>query len=102
MEDLTLIKFKVTNTLFGYPQPFISGGSIVILVQEGRIQFSLYNEATESSPYPSFSHPKVEGENKKLEFEVMGLIKKKHPQYLDSIVSIVLTCPPSIAERIVW
>jgi hypothetical protein len=102
MEDLTLIKFKVTNKLFGYPQPFIPDGSIVILIQEGRIEFSLYNEATQDFPNPTFNHPKEQEKNRELELEVEELIKQKHPQYLTSDVSIVLTCPTRIAEKIIW
>ena len=102
MEDLTPIKFNVTNNLLGYPEPFITDGSIVILIQDGKIEFSLYHQATDEYRYPSFSHPREQGKNKKLELEVTELLKLKYPEYLVSDTSIVLTCPVRIAEKIVW
>jgi hypothetical protein len=70
MEDLTLIKFKVTEDQFGYPEPFIPDGSIVVLIQGGDIQFSLHREATENGAYPTLSHPNDPEKNIDLELEV--------------------------------
>ena len=102
MEDLTLIEFRVTHNTYGYPDPFIPDGSIVILIQDGKIEFSLYHEATDEYRYPSFSHPREQEKNKKLELEVTELLMLKYPEYLVSDTSIVLTCPVRIAEKIVW
>ena len=102
MEDLTLIKFKVTEDRLGYPEPFIPDGSIVLLIQEGNIQFSLYREATEKNGYPTLIHPRDREKNIDLELEVKELIAKMHPEYLLSRDSIVLTCPNVIEKKIVW
>jgi hypothetical protein len=32
-------------------------GTVVLLVQDGEIKISKYNEPTDEEPFPSFSHP---------------------------------------------
>ena len=101
--DLTLIKFKVSDKYYGYPSPFIPDGSIVILIQNGEIKISKYHEPNDDNPFPSFSHPK-EGAigNEKLEAYLSDFISNKYPEYFLSDKSVILTCPSNIAEKIIW
>jgi hypothetical protein len=102
MDDLTLIKFKVTDKHYGFPEPFIPNNYIVLLIQEGKVQISRYNEPTDDNPFPTFEHPNDNAVNKALESHLLKAIKEKHPQYLLSDRDIVVTCPENIVEKIIW
>jgi len=102
MEEFSLIEFPVTDKYFGWPNPFISNGSIIILIQDGKLEFGLYNEPNEETPYPSFLHPIQPPKNKEIEIEVEKYLKQYHPEYFTSMNSIVLACPIRIAEKIIW
>ena len=40
MSPTTRIRFRVTDDTFGWPEPFVPDGAVVILVQDGRAQVS--------------------------------------------------------------
>lgn len=102
MSELKLIKFKVTDKYYGYPDPFIPNGYIVLLIQDGKVRLSKYNEPTDDNPTPSFDHPKDLPANKELENKLLNTIKEKYPQHLTSDVAVILTCPNDLVEKIIW
>ena len=102
MEDFSLIDFIVTDKYFGWPKPFIPDDSVVILIQDAKIGFALYKEATTESPYPTLNHPADQARNKALELEVETYVRQSHPEYLKLKQSIVLTCPKRISEQVIF
>ena len=102
MSELILIKFRVTDKFYGYPDPFIPNGSVVILIQDGILEIARYNEPTDDTPIPSFDHPKELSINKELANGLFNIIKEKYPQYLLSEVAVTLTCPSYIADKVLW
>ena len=102
MEELSLIEFLVTDKYFGWPNPFIPNGSIIILIQDNKLEFGIYNEPNEETPYPSFSHPIEPQKNREIELEIEKYIRQNHSEYFTSKNAIVLTCPSRIAEKIIW
>ncbi|HEY8893622.1 MAG TPA: hypothetical protein VIM79_02365 [Niastella sp.] len=102
-EDLILIQFKVTDEFYGYPDPYMPTGTIVILIQDGKISISKYHEPTVEEPFPSFSHPDPNlSKNIEIEQKLYDLIQEKHPQYLNSEDSVVVLCPGKYLPEIVW
>src|SRR5882672_8236023 len=102
MNEFTIIEFKVTDKYFGYPQPFIPNGYIVLLIQDGKVEISKYNEPTDDNPIPSFDHPKDLPVNKELENRLLNTIKQRYPQYLTLDEAVILTCPNDVLEKIIW
>jgi hypothetical protein len=103
IEDLTLIRFKVTDTFYGYPDPYIPTGTIVILIQNGKTSISKYHEPTIDDPFPGFTHPDPTLiKNMEIEQKLYGLIHDIYFQYLNSEESVVLVCPGKYLGEIVW
>ena len=102
MNEFAVIKFVVTDKYYGCPQPFIPDGTVVILMQEGRIELSRYIEPTIENPTAMFDHPGDPLVNKELEQCIFDIIKEKYPHHLLPDKSVVLSCPLSVAEKIVW
>lgn len=102
MDGFTQIVFRVTEETYGSPFPYIPNESILLLIQEGTVELSRYYEATRDAPDPSLEHPPGLKQNEQLRLEVTQTIKDKFPQYLESETAVILTCPASIAARIVW
>jgi hypothetical protein len=102
-DDLTFIEFKVTDKYYGYPNPFIQTGSIVLLVQDGEVKISRYHEPTDEEPFPSFSHPSPNiPRNKEIEDELYKYLSTKYPQYLSSEEDVVFLCPIKYISEIIW
>lgn len=102
-EDLTFVKFKVTDKYYGYPEPYIQTGSIVLLVQDGQIIISRYHEPTDEEPFPSFSHPSPNiPRNKEIEDELYKYLSVEYPQCLSTEESLVLLCPTKYLSEIKW
>lgn len=102
-DELTLINFKVTEKYYGYPDPFIQTGAVVLLVQDGEVKISKYHEPTDEEPFPSFSHPASDiAKNKEIEDELSRYLRAEYPQYLSTEESVVLLCPKKYLSRIIW
>jgi hypothetical protein len=102
-ENLTLIRFKVTDEFYGYPEPYIPPGTIVILIQDRKISISKYHEPTVEEPFPSFTHPDSNlSKNIEIEQKLYSLIHEEYSQYLYSEDSVVLLCPGKYLGEIVW
>lgn len=85
-----------------YPTPYIPNGYIVLLIQDGKVEISRYNEPTEEDPMPSLDHRKDIPVNRELENELLNIIKDKYPQYLNPEVAVIVTCPKEIVEKVIW
>ena len=103
MEDYTKIVFRVTEDFYGYPNPFIENGTIIVLIQDGVTEIGKYEEPTIEHPFPAFSHPDPKNEiNAGLASKLEEDIKQKFPEYIKSDIAITLVCPMEIANQIVW
>lgn len=103
LKDMTLIRFKVTDKFYGYPEPYIPTGTIVILIQNGKTSISQYHEPTIDDPFPNFTHPDPTLiKNMEIEQKLYDLIQEKYPQYLTSEDSVVVLCPGKYLPEIVW
>jgi hypothetical protein len=102
-ENLTLIEFKATDKYYGYPNPFIQTGSIVLLIQDGEVKISKYHEPTDEEPFPSFSHPSPDiSRNKEIEDELYNYLSVEYSQYLSAQKSVVFLCPIKYISEIIW
>lgn len=99
MDKLTKIVFKVTSKTYGLPYPSIKDKTVLIIVQNGDVEFGMYHEPNSKTPYPSFSHPK----NAK-EVKLLGqrIIKNENPEYLNSDLTLQFICPEEYLHNLMW
>jgi hypothetical protein len=102
MDDFSRIIFKVTEDYFGLPYPHVETGTILILIQDGQIEFSRYQEPTKDNPFVSFSHPIFPEKNSQLLLSVEHQLKSRFPEFFRDNTSVVLTCPLGIADLLIW
>ena len=93
------IVFRVTETTYGSPFPYIPNGSIVILVQQGEAVIGKYEEPTEDEPSPSFSHPINSAELKK---EALEIVKVSYPNVAKSKNARTFICPETLSTKAKW
>ncbi len=96
------IVFRVTETTYGTPEPFVPDGAYIILVQEGRAQICRYQAPRPPrDPFPKFES----AENwEMLEAEVMAAIRAAYPDFDKTDVDIAKTysCPAELINKAVW
>lgn len=96
------IIFRVTETTYGTPEPFIPDGAYVILVQDGRAQICRY----EAPQPPTDPFPRLESaENwEMLEAQARDAIKEAFPDFdkEETDIAKTFTCPAELANKATW
>jgi hypothetical protein len=93
------IVFRCTANTYGSPFPYISDGTIVILVQQGEASIGHYEEPTGANPFPVFSHPT---NNAELKQETLERVKSFYPDIATSDQARTFVCPESLASKAKW
>ena len=94
------IVFRVTETTFGSPEPYIPDGTYVILVQDGRAQVGRYEAPNPpDEPSPAFAHPVNVND---LESAALDAVRSAFPRFERIKTSQVYTCPTELAARAIW
>ena len=94
------ITFRCTKDTFGYPDPYIPNGTIVILIQNGEAEIGRWEEPTPpENPMPSFDHPI---NTKELKAEVLQIVLKNHPNINLYGGFLCYVCPKEMASKAIW
>jgi len=101
-EDFALIKFTVTDKYYGVPEPYIPDGTVVLLVQDGRVSICKYEEPTDEDRSVRLNHAKDDILNEILETDLLNVIRYNYPQYLLQDKAVILICPKDIIDKIIW
>jgi hypothetical protein len=102
MEDFAPIRFTLTDSYYGIPEPYIPNGTIVLLVQDGRVRICKYEEPTNEERVVRLSNAKDDVLNEILEADLLNIISYNYPQYLLQEKAVTLICPQNILDKIVW
>jgi len=82
----------------GRTEPFVPSGTEVLLIQNGRVEVGkLFYTLNTLENY--IEHPE---NNKKLSQKALNIVKAKNPELLESEDSVILICPMSIKNEMIW
>ncbi len=83
----------------GRTSPEVDSGSPILLIQDGTVQVGKLNLGDAYDFNVEIEHPINQSE---LDVIATKMIKHLKPQYLKSRVSVIVSCPKTISDRMKW
>jgi hypothetical protein len=83
----------------GRTSPKVESGSPILLIQEGTVQVGKLNLGEAYEFNMEIEHPVNQTE---LDLIATKLIKREKPHYLKSEVSVIVSCPKTISNKMKW